>query len=300
MRAIFAALLLGALGACSIDEPWETKLDAGHPLVGRIWDVKAASFVDADAISRRLGAADIILLGEKHDNGDHQRLAARLVDEIAGHSPLRAVGFEILSADKQPALDAGGADFGRSFAPYARIAATARGQGVGIVALNAPDMLVRDTRLRGLSALDAALIKRLTLDRPIDSPTETAIAKDMRDSHCGMLPESAIPGMVAVQRLWDAHMADRGIEAAGPAGRAILMVGANHARNDRGVPAAIERMSVSRRKLSLAFIEVAAGRDKPADYAKNFDVAALPFDFVWFTPRASAADPCAAFRRRTG
>jgi hypothetical protein len=41
---------------------------------------------------------------------------------------------------------------------------------------------------------------------------------------------------------------------------------------------------------------VDAGAPAPADYAARFD-GTLPFDYVWFTPRADDTDPCEKFKK---
>lgn len=297
MRRFFALALAITMAACAAPERWERRLDIEHALVGRIYDVSVGSFLSPEQVVERLRKADFVLLGEKHDNPDHQRLAANLVRLFAGSGKIDAVGFEFVTSDKQAAIDAGSHVFGRAFAPYQRIADVARDNGTRIVALNAPDESVRDARTKGLDALGRDALRRLALDQPLDPATERAIAKDMRDSHCGMLPETAIAGMVAVQRLWDAHMAEVAL-AARREGRVVAVVGAGHARRDRGIPAAVRRIRPGTSTLALAFVEVSAKTSTPEDYASNFDVASLPFDFVWFTPRASDGDPCAAFRRR--
>jgi len=299
LAALLAAALLGACTVPAPPEPWQSKFDADHALVGKIYDVRAASFVRLETLVSRLIGADIVILGEKHDNTDHQRLASRIVSELVPSKRPTSVGFEVLTSDRQAALDAGVAPSGRGFAPYARIAETARGHDLRIVALNAPDTMVRDARTRGLGSLDSVLAQRLGLDRALPEAQYQAIAKDMRDSHCGMLPETAIPGMVAVQRLWDAHMAERAAAAIAKGGLAILIVGGNHARKDLGIPASLSHVAPTMRSASVLFAEVSINRRTPEEHAKDYEAPALPFDFVWFTPRASNADPCAAFRRRT-
>lgn len=298
MRRAVVVLAVAALSACAASTDWESRLDADHALAGRIWDVRAGRFVAPDVLIADLALADIVVLGEKHDNTDHQRLAAGIVGDVARRTPLGAVGFEILNSDRQTALDAARLDLGKFFSPYVRIADAARAKEARLIALNAPDGMVRDARIKGLASLDGTLVARLALDRPITAEVEEAIAKDMRQSHCGMLPESAIPGMVAVQRLWDAYMADRALAAPGSGLRALLIVGANHARQDRGVPAAIRRIAPMTKSTSVAFLEVVPGKHAPEHYGTLFDTTGPPFDYVWFTPRASADDPCAAFRRR--
>jgi len=54
------------------------------------------------------------------------------------------------------------------------------------------------------------------------------------------------------------------------------------------------RVSAIRALQLEAPLEVREGLTKPADYAVQFD-GALPFDFVWFTPRMDYKDPCAGF-----
>jgi uncharacterized iron-regulated protein len=98
--------------------------------------------------------------------------------------------------------------------------------------------------------------------------------------------------MFRVQRLWDAWMADSLLGADGEG--AILIAGSGHAREDRAVPWQL-RARGGGESLTLALVEVVAGRDAARDYAA-FDPR--QFDFVWFTPRVDEKDPCEAWRER--
>ena len=118
---------------------------------------------------------------------------------------------------------------------------------------------------------------------------------EMRDSHCGQLPETALAGMVTAQRARDAAMAERLLAATGDG--AVLIAGAGHVRTDRGVPMYLTARAPGVAVASLAFVEVATGHTSPPEYAERFGVARLPFDYVWFTTRADDVDPCARFRR---
>jgi len=77
----------------------------------------------------------------------------------------------------------------------------------------------------------------------------------------------------------------------------VLIAGAGHVRGDRGVPFYIARQKPGTRVASIAWLEVQKGVENPAAYAEGFAAERLPFDFVWFTPRANDDDPCAAFHR---
>jgi uncharacterized iron-regulated protein len=73
---------------------------------------------------------------------------------------------------------------------------------------------------------------------------------------------------------------------------ALLVAGAGHVRNDRGVPWILGRIQPGTATVSLAFVEVQTAWKDPAAYAALFHATTLPFDFVWFTPRLDDEDPC--------
>ncbi len=79
-------------------------------------------------------------------------------------------------------------------------------------------------------------------------------------------------------------MADRLATASGRAG-GLLIAGNGQVRNDRGVPWYLARMRPHARILSVGMLEVVDGIDSPP--------AALPFDYVWFTPGVGDDRPCA-------
>ncbi|MEL6189575.1 MAG: hypothetical protein AAFU79_33535, partial [Myxococcota bacterium] len=88
MRALSPLLLL-SLCACAASgltafrsHAWKGALDADHPLVGVVWDVKAGVALDGPELDARLGAARFVMLGEKHDNPDHHTLQGALVRRI--------------------------------------------------------------------------------------------------------------------------------------------------------------------------------------------------------------------------
>src|SRR5207245_9808486 len=83
---------------------WESPAERAHPLVGRIWDVKAGTFIPEDTLVARLVASRFVLLGERHDNPDHHVLQAKLVRAIVAAGRRPAVGFEMLATDDAPAI----------------------------------------------------------------------------------------------------------------------------------------------------------------------------------------------------
>jgi uncharacterized iron-regulated protein len=311
--SLFAALLVAGCAAAPRPwEPWRTTLGQGNPLAGRIWDVDAGRFVDADRLVTRLVPGRFVLLGEQHDNADHHRLQAWLLRQLIARGRRPAVGFEMFETTDAPAIarylagaprDAAGlgdaVDWGRSGWPpwelYRPIAAAALEAGLPIVATNLPRSVARTLSRKGVAGVDPALAASLGLDRPLPPELLAPLTTEIRDAHCGQIPESMVGGMVAAQRARDAQIA-RSLAEAATADGGLLIAGAGHVRTDRGVPVVLAALAPGARVLSVTFVEVSDDRREPRSYAERFGVSALPFDFVWFTPRVDDRDPCERFR----
>jgi uncharacterized iron-regulated protein len=135
--------------------------------------------------------------------------------------------------------------------------------------------------------LDSAEIQRIYRQAPAMSGTRSnaATVKDellgqIRESHCGLLPESQMPAMLAVQQQRDRRMAERLLEAPTPA----LFAGAWHVRKDVGMP--------------LHALDL-GGHDAPVVLMlaeEGSDVKPAMADYVWYTPATPPRDYCAQMR----
>ena len=123
-----------------------------------------------------------------------------------------------------------------------------------------------------------------------------AMARDIRESHCGQAPEAMLDRMVDIQWARDARMA-ASLARAGQRDGAVLVAGVEHTRRDRGVPAHLARQAPAARVASVAFLEVDPAAVKPVDYAARLAGDTLPFDYVWFTPKIDDVDPCEKFKK---
>jgi len=145
--------------------------------------------------------------------------------------------------------------------------------------------------------LDAQTIKRLLLDEPLPEHIAAAKAEELIRSHCNMLPGHMVEPMVNTQTAKDAMMADVMIsaEASSDLDGAILIAGLGHARSDWGVPWHLARRAPEKSAISIGILEVDADLTNPSLYSAHWHVPELPFDSVWFTPRADEHDPCAKY-----
>ena len=295
----------------AVEEAWLTKLDRDNALVGKIWDVKAGAFVAQSALDKSLSVARFVLLGERHDNPDHHRLQARVIDQLvqAGRKP--AVVLEMLEVGQQGAINdyvgrpgASAAGFGAAlaweksswpaFAEYEPIFAAAFTHQLPILAGNLARTDAKALVKQGLGALPAERVSELRLASALPAPLEASLLDELRGSHCGQLPETLWAPMALAQRARDAQMAQV-LTVAGARDGAVLIAGGGHARLDRGVPYHLALATPGVTVASLVFREVQHGAAEPQAYVAEEG----PFDYVWFTPRGSDDDPCAAFHGST-
>ena len=313
--AVALALIVAAGCAPTTEIEFERAPGRGEPLQGRIWDVAAGAFVDPQTLVQRLAASRYVLLGERHDNPEHHTRQAQLVRDLVAAGRRPAVGFEMISTDDGPAIaryligspkSAAGlgaaVNWQRSGWPdwrlYEPIAQAALDAGLPIVATNLSRAATDAVRRNGLGGLGPRLQAQLKLDAPPAPEVRAAMARELRDSHCGEQPEPVLDRMVDVQWARDARMAEALARAGGRDG-AVLIAGGGHVRRDRGVPTHLARHAPGTTVASVALLEVDPDAAAPADYAARFD-GALPFDYVWFTARADDTDPCAKLQKTLG
>ena len=234
--------------------------------------------------------AEIVLLGEVHDNPTHHARQATAVTALRPN----AVVWEMLTPDAEvdPALigdaDALGAALGWAesgwpdFAMYAPIFAAAPGAAHMGAALtsNGLRLAVTDGAASPLGGGAVAL----GLHEPL--PPERQLAEEARQAevHCGLMPEEMLAGMVAVQRARDgalALVALAALEAHGPPVAVIL--GNGHAEAG-AVPALIERARPGTSVIAVGQLEA------PPEEGVPFDLWALA------DPPEREGDPCDALR----
>ncbi len=294
---------------------WQTSLQRNHPLTGKIWSAHEESFVTRQTLAQAVRAARFVLIGEVHDNFDHHRLQAWLIERAAA-SAKPAVVMEMIARDKAPALRAYLARPGANAAGlgaaldweargwpewrfYRPIAETALRLGLPLHAGDIGRSVLKKAARKGLNTLDAERRKSLLLDQRLDAPLQNALLDELYRSHCELVPRGALGAMLNIQRLRDAVLADSLLDAAG-GGRAILIAGNGHVRADRAVPWYLSRRSPSARVLTVMILEVDGAAKTPEDLTPVGPRGVPATDYVWFTPRAEREDPCAKLRKRFG
>ncbi|MFQ5512953.1 MAG: ChaN family lipoprotein [Myxococcota bacterium] len=283
-------------------------MEASHVLVGTIYGSGERRFLSPAELVGRLATDRFVLLGEKHDNPDHHRIQAWLLAELVAAGRHPGLLMEMLAPEQIPELrrarrerprdvdhlaraigwEASGWPEFRLYRPIFEIAVSAD-LSVGSANLSREER--RGLRERGLEALETAFVLRFGLDEPLPPAVHDALAQEIRDAHCGYAPERAIERMILVQRARDARMAEVLLDL--PDGDpGVLLAGGGHARRKGGVPVALAREADPERIVSVGLLEVERGETDPQAYLRG------SFDYLWFTPRLDALDPCEKFREK--
>lgn len=316
LRPALSLIAAAALAACA---PALAPDPAAPPPEGaEIRALPSGEALSFGELAARAAEADLVVVGEIHDQPAHQQMQAALIAAIRA----RAAAFEMVPAEKTEALAAlraapGGPtaadDAAKAAAGWDRYIAwappiAALAPGAPAIGAGQPRAALRKAVMEGSGAAafdgDAA---RFGLDMPLPDDMQAAMVEEQVEAHCGALPAAMAPGMVEAQRLRDAAFAAALLaarEAGDPeAGPPVLVTGNGHARRGRGSP---RYLSAAAPELSVFVIGQAIrspGQDWQAALApwagKNpdgpvFDAVVL----VEAEGRGEDYDPCAGLRAR--
>lgn len=266
---------------------WQSPEGRDRPELGQIRETASGKLLTPEALVQRLAEAPRVLVGEQHDNSDHHALQRWLLQSLASYRPQGSLLLEMLEPVQQARVDAvrtqnplpvelaQALDWrqGWDWAFYGPILRDAFTQGYPVLAAN----------------LDRDEMKAIYRTRPELSGARSnapqvreSLMSEVREGHCGMLPEAQLPSMLAVQQQRDRRMAQRLLEAPAPS---LLLAGGQHVRKDVGVP------------LHLADLGAEQGTQVVMLAQAGEEVGPQVADFVWFTAALPKKDYCADLRQ---
>jgi len=265
-------------------------------------------------LADELALRDFILLGEIHDNRDHHFLQAWLIRNIARYDRRPVIVWEMIGLDQQPALaaytdkyDAPVTRLGNAlrwtsrgwpdWKLYLPIAEAAFRYRLKMVAGDASRPDIKAVGRNGIRGINSVRAENLYLNSPLGRKLQTDLKVQLRESHCGLLPEKALDNMSDVQRFRDAVMADQMVRAGHKVG-AVLIAGAGHVRSDRAVPLYIKNRVLDASIASLIFSEISPEMNFAEDAAPRSPDGEFAVDYIWFTPQTQRSDQCAELKKR--
>ncbi|MCQ4265200.1 iron(III) ABC transporter [Stutzerimonas stutzeri] len=289
---IIVLLVLGLLAGCHSLPPlpeWQSPEGRAHPDLGLIVDLRRNAVLGPAQLVAQLQIYDGLLVGERHDNPDHHALQLWLLRALEGERPQGSLLLEMLEPDQQPRVDAVrremrdrrepadlpkalGWQKGWDWSLYGALVSHALAQSYPLLHAN----LGRD-EIMSIYRSVPPLQGRASATPGVSN----ALLAQIEVSHCGMLPASQLPAMLAVQQQRDRRMAEQMVAAPKPA---MLLAGAFHVRRDLGVPLHIADLSGERVGV-LMLAEVGE------------TVTAAQADYVWYTAAQPEQDHCEQLRQ---
>ena len=228
----------------------------------------------------------LLLLGEQHDASDHQWLQRQTLRQLVERGQAAALVLEMAERGQRttglpPDADelrvraalgwANEVNAGHwPWATYGPLVMDAVRAGVPVLGGNLPRSQMRTAMME--TGLDATLAPAAL----------QAQRENIREGHCGLLPESQVGPMTRIQIARDRAMAQTAQEAMRPGQTVLLVAGHQHVRRDIGVPAHLP---------GQALVVVVAQADERRAEAGSADR-------VWQTPPVPPRDHCAELARQ--
>lgn len=322
-----------SLKACSPSHPAEDILSSwkgtcNHPLCGTIYAFSEEKTYSAQTPSRRSDTkcneitdllhkiqkaashGSVLLLGEIHDNAEHHKFRAKFIEPPV-------VVMEQFNLDQQAALDEASKntsslpphDRRKTFlsllkwdtSPWAQYdyddlwgAILTRGN-ISVRAGDPPPHYIKRSSKYGAAALTTLDLERLGLSYVMEDNVLQSLREDIKEAHCGMLPETILGNMAFAQRYRDATLADQTLKAVDRYGSSLVLAGNDHVRRDRGIPWYFRKRIPSLASVTVILIEVKDDLLTAKDYSLRDKDHISRADYFVFTPPAHRDDPCQAF-----
>ena len=159
---------IGLLSLCLLSLPFSTlaQLESSY-VPHRVFDTKEKRFSDFEAMVADLARADVVFIGEQHDDPGTHRLESAILEGIARRRSNVIVALEMFERDVQPQVDAYLAgkitesDFLKNSRPWPRYATDykplielAKAKGWRVIAGNVPRRYAAQVNKGGLSAAE--------------------------------------------------------------------------------------------------------------------------------------------------
>lgn len=257
----------------------ELRYEAGDTGLAYV-DGRTGQSLSYDDVVARMRAAQVVLVGEQHDQASHHQLQARVIDSL-GAEPGLVVGLEMVPWSMQAPLerfhkgeiDADGLagaltweeTWGYDFELYRPVFDAGRKSQARFVALNAPRDVVRSLAKNGVDGLAPEEKKGVPELDLTDARHREDIFGIFKNHHPptghGSI-EKAFERFYLVQVLWDESMADRTARALDDgAKRVVVLAGNGHVAGYRGIPNRIARRKPDLRIMTVVPITLGAGED---------------------------------------
>ncbi len=320
LSALLAALLVAG---CTTTPPAPP-----DPLIGRVVEGVTGAEVDRDALFARMAVADVVYLGEVHDNPHHQ---ARQLDAVAallaaGREPTLAIEFfgteqtgwlmDYAQPKAQGKMARPGpvserqlrrrvgwdGDGDDRWARYGPLLELARDNRLPVIGIDLPPALRLRLQRIGRDGLSPAEAAQLPAEAPDSAAYAGLMLERLGQAHCGYgSPEST-------GRLYDTWLARNDAMASAIVAAlddaehrpVVVIVGAGHIEHGQSLVSRVEGLRPGSVQLAVGLRPVTVPPRPMADHlaptVRDGVDLGPDYELFWFTPLQEREDPCEAYR----
>ncbi len=322
---ILAAMLL--LVACVSNTVVPTSSD---PLIDQVVRSSDGRTLSQDNLLRLMADAQVIYLGERHDNERHHQLQLEIVRELLERGRQPALAFEFFSVEqsgyllqythksdpakshyRQPLQEDGLRQLlgwkqrsDSEWERYAPLLRLAQQQAMPVYGIDLPKAVRSRMVQHGVSGLTA-------VERGLLYPTgfenqayQALMQQQLAASHCGLASEDYL---ARLYETWVARndamaVAIHNIVSEHPAQPVVVLMGAGHARHNMGVYERVEHLQPDIKQINLGLREVMQSATGLEDYIQGVESGGVSFkpdhEYLWFTPSVDSPDPCEQYHEQ--
>ena len=302
---LLAGAILGSLAAPVAAQTAPPQLPASHPPISaeanepsyvpqRVYDTQRKRFTDFEMMSADLARADVVLVGEQHDDANTHRLERAILEGFARRHVPVTLSLEMFERDVQASVDTyvagtgGEDDFLKGSRPWPRYATDyrplvefAKAHRWPVVAANVPRRIASEIAKGGRSAVDAlSAADRKLAAADLQCPHDdyfTRFAESMGGHPAAAAGSgSAAPGAdSATERYYWAQcvkdetmaesIADAFTKLEGRPGAVVHFTGAFHSEYGEGTGERVRRRLAGRRAITVSVIPVESLDDLAPD-----------------------------------
>jgi uncharacterized iron-regulated protein len=255
---------------------------------GQIVDLASGKVIGFEELIAQLSSKELIFVGEAHDNPDHHLIQIQILQAIANRSPSLTLGMEFFQKAQQPILDRyvqgemtekefleavdWKKTWGFDYHLYRPLMQFARERKYRVLAINAPNSVVRKVARTGLKSLEPSEREHLPKDIDLTQDRHRSFLQEVYTEHSPRdLKEFEY--FYEAQCVWEETMASNLAEhLASGNGRLIAFAGNGHIVNKFGIP------DRTLRRVPASMVTV---MPYPLNGKETVDRASA--DFVWFT-----------------
>ncbi|MBU2509978.1 ChaN family lipoprotein [bacterium] len=298
------------------------------PLLGKIYASLDQSEITYQVLLEESLKADVIYLGENHNNKIHHQYQLQIVQDFIDQGKRPRIGFEFFSVDQtgylmsfvtQQSSGPHGKDekqaeiqlrqnLGWQDRPeltwqfYFRLIKQASENGLTVFGADLPNGIIRRLTRNGvdeLNAVERGLLKSTNME---DEAYQSLMIGKFKEAHCGFAQPKMMEKMYQTWLERNDAMAHSiaAIHKEFPQEPIIVIIGSGHVEHNMGVYDRVKHHIPDIKQLNLGLMEITikpSGLQEYFSLEKEGERVFLPaHEYVWFTQRSSYEDPCEKFR----